>query len=949
MPEQRLNSSFTPPVLRGIWLTDGPTLTPIETLLFDMLEATVPRFSQRRAVIEELERPVKLLDVVLECLDLESVGADAASQYPLLLVTPHSEWNPWEAALLAPQGTCPIGLIVNTHDRGRVALVHKVVADFPAPLQDLVRRYVALSATITSHAQIVDVLKTGPDGARGLAQLLADARRRLQVLNPSVLLSRSGGVRVQLGSLSQTARNLLREGIRGEYVFILPPQLFEGKTNFGDIEFLVYLNFFVRQGVRTRILGTERQRRVLKRLLTLVIFGVFDPDTKEPLALEQLQKVYGVPDRETYEFLLTAYEMYAVREAPFSASPILGLDAYVDFVALEPDETVIHLDRQGTGDVGGSVHVSPSLAGGFDVRIVETNGQSISKRLEMPASRRMTVAVEDALRLPIQFATDRPRFGVTPLGTSHGFDPDGDLTSFVIWINGRGILVDPSPEALAYLDELGVSPVDVPYVFLTHVHADHDGGLLEKLLVGSRTTVIASDVVFRSFVEKAQLVTGHDFEREGLVHHLAANPGIPVRIDIGGELATLDTRWNFHPIPTNGFKVSVGGRTFGYSADTQYNAGLIRQLRDRGRLSGAQYDALMHFFWTPDGIPEVDLLYHEAGIPPIHTEKEQLQALPDAVKARTFLVHIADKHVPEGFMPPKPRVLGTHVLLPATEQSRNRVWLDTMRLVSYLYDIPSETLVKLLGWAKVREYADEEVIIRKGPVSKDEPLCFYIVADGQVAVKDGRRLIARLRKADTFGEWGISYQRGYRVADVVSVRACQCIQFSEAQYWWLVERHPVVQARIAKIRALMPRLQLAQVRLRLQAEADPLKGKSVIMHMTTGQLSGWAIFSAIETFQKGQAVVVEGEPANGCYVLLSGHLAVTVSGSPVGELGEGDLFGEIALLEGGTRQATITVVSPDAEVLFMSTQNFRRLLETMPSFSWGIREIAAYRKETSKI
>ena len=199
----------------------------------------------------------------------------------------------------------------------------------------------------------------------------------------------------------------------------------------------------------------------------------------------------------------------------------------------------------------------------------------------------------------------------------------------MIWLNGRGVLVDPSPEALSYLERLGVAPVDIPYVFLTHVHADHDGGLIEKLLSGSRTTVIASDPVFRAFAEKTQLITGHDFEREDLVKHVAANPDIPVKIEIGGDTAELDTRWNFHPIPTNGFRLTFGGRTFGYSGDTKYDPELLAELRARGRLSEDHEHDLLHFFWDTNGAPTVDLLYHEAGVPPIHTDKTKLQGLTD--------------------------------------------------------------------------------------------------------------------------------------------------------------------------------------------------------------------------------------------------------------------------------------------------------------------------------
>src|SRR2546425_1056567 len=151
-------------------------------------------------------------------------------------------------------------------------------------------------------------------------------------------------------------------------------------------------------------------------------------------------------------------------------------------------------------------------------------------------------------------AATTPRLVFPPRATSQGFDPVGDVTSFVLWVNGGGILVAPSREALIYLKQMGVATADVPYVFLTHIHADHDGGLLGKLLSGSRTSIIASDVVFRSFIEKAEIVTGHNCEREGLVRHVEANPGAPVTVEIGGGLATFETRRNLHPGPTNGVR-----------------------------------------------------------------------------------------------------------------------------------------------------------------------------------------------------------------------------------------------------------------------------------------------------------------------------------------------------------------------------------------------------------
>jgi CRP-like cAMP-binding protein len=909
---------------------------PIERLVIDMLAPNLPSRVLREAELEELRRGAKLADVALEYLGLRTISVDTDGEIPLRVVAFDSPRHSWREALLLPEGDRPIGILINTADVGPLVLVHEVFDSFTEPEKEMVRRYAALAVRGQPHEAIVAALRSGCVGKVGFTQALVAVRRAVRSLDPTVLFSPDGVTRVQLGSMSRTTKDILREGLQGDHLFILPASLFEGKTNYADIEFLVYLNFFLRQKTRTRIVGTSRQWHVLHRLLTLTLFGLFDPAALEPPSFEQLDEAYGVGSRETYDFLRTAHELYGARRDGGVGSPLLGIDAYVEFFALDGEATVISLPTA-------EVLVTPS-GRGFDVRITQPDGRSSEKKLEVSTPPQVLRHIPPEVRETIQFASERPRFGVTPLGTSHGFDASGDFTSFIIWVDGKGIIVDPSSEALAYLDQIGVAPLDVPYVFLTHVHADHDGGLVEKLVSGSQTRVIASDPVFRAFVEKVRLVTGHDFEREQLVTHIAANPGNPVRIEVAGDFALLETRWNLHPIPTNGFKLTFGGRTFGYSGDTQYDPAMLEDLRRRGKLPETHFRDLMYFFWTPEGEPVVDLLYHEAGIPPIHTDKEALRALPDTITSRMSLVHIADEDVPRGFAPGKPRLFATEVLLPPTPRSRRRVLLEMMRAVAYLYDIPSDTLETLLHGAEIVTYVPDEVIIRKGPVAPGEPMPFQIIADGRVSVRDGRRVITTLGKADTFGEWGISHQRGFRAADVVADRPSQAIRLGEQQYHWLVGKHSVIQERVSKIRSVLPRLQVAQEHARLKAAREP-GARSLIEHMTSSQLSAFAIFSVSRNFKQGQHIIVEGDEADGFYILLSGHLAVATEGRFIGELSEGDVFGELGLLEGGTREASVTGVSADSEVLFMSTRSFQHLLQTVPAFAWGIWETAAGRRD----
>jgi len=122
--------------------------------------------------------------------------------------------------------------------------------------------------------------------------------------------------------------------------------------------------------------------------------------------------------------------------------------------------------------------------------------------------------------------------------------------------------------------------------------------------------------------------------------------------------------------------------------------------------------------------------------------------------------------------------------------------------------------------------------------------------------------------------------------------------------------------------------------------------QSVIEGMSTNQLSSLAIRSTVQTFKQGHPIVSRDEEADGFYILLSGHLAVTIDGRVMSELSEGDTFGERGLVAGATYETDVTVVSVDAEVLFVSTRSFHDLLRRVPAIGWGIWETVAGRRDT---
>lgn len=78
------------------------------------------------------------------------------------------------------------------------------------------------------------------------------------------------------------------------------------------------------------------------------------------------------------------------------------------------------------------------------------------------------------------------------LGNSHGFDPCGHTTGFVIWCYGQGIVVDPPPFSNDYLKKMGINPAKISAIIITHCHADHDAGAFEKILLEKKIEVMKS-------------------------------------------------------------------------------------------------------------------------------------------------------------------------------------------------------------------------------------------------------------------------------------------------------------------------------------------------------------------------------------------------------------------------------------------------------------------------
>jgi CRP-like cAMP-binding protein len=92
----------------------------------------------------------------------------------------------------------------------------------------------------------------------------------------------------------------------------------------------------------------------------------------------------------------------------------------------------------------------------------------------------------------------------------------------------------------------------------------------------------------------------------------------------------------------------------------------------------------------------------------------------------------------------------------------------------------------------------------------------------------------------------------------------------------------------------------------------------------------------------GTVIAREGERGIGLFLILEGRCAVTIGGKTKAKLGPGDFFGEVALLDGGPRTATVTALSP-VRLIGITGWVFRGLLMEHPSIALKTLEAVAGR------
>ncbi len=235
-------------------------------------------------------------------------------------------------------------------------------------------------------------------------------------------------------------------------------------------------------------------------------------------------------------------------------------------------------------------------------------------------------------------------------------------------------------------------------------------------------------------------------------------------------------------------------------------------------------------------------------------------------------------------------------------------------------DLSHEEFMATVDKMKPIDIPEGTLIIREG----DKGNSIFIIASGEVSIfredEDLNELwISNLEEGDFFGEFGFFSESG-RIASVKAVSDTTLLELSRQDLESIIKKHPGVKEVLQKFYK--------------ERVLDTLLAISPIFYPLGPEQRGMLLKSfTLKAVKKGEVVLREGEVGDNMYFIQSGEVEVSTEkdGSSVflAKLKPGDFFGEVSVITGKPRTATVKAVS-NAKLLEVSKEEIQKVVKVYP-------------------
>jgi len=434
--------------------------------------------------------------------------------------------------------------------------------------------------------------------------------------------------------------------------------------------------------------------------------------------------------------------------------------------------------------------------------------------------------------------------------------------------------------------------------------------------------------------------------RHDLLDLIAENPqtGIDLSVAFGSRLAVLDqylVERRLRAIPSlAGLKDSV-------------LVALARRLapiaKRRGEMVVESGQAAQGLFLIESGRVQVHgsgqgAGFSERGAGETFGEMALLTGKPygDSVQAATdtvlWALPAADFEALAAEYPELRLALSAGIREPLTAQDRGRA-AERLAGMPLFSGLPQDVLLAVAERMVVRHVPAGESVFAEGSPGDS----FYVIDSGQVEIaasaRPGSEPLARMGADQFFGEMALLTGKP-RATAARAVTHTNLWGLSRSDFVDLANRYPSISLTLSRV--LSERL--AEMDRRFSE--SHLRNMKLLAGLSSSQLEDVGRRLRRVRFRQGQTIIHEGDPGDEMFLLHAGRVGVVEGAGrdalPLAELGAGDVFGEMALLTGNPRSASVTALS-DVDLLVLGKADFEELVAAQPDLALALSRLLSER------